>query len=154
MVKNRLDIFSQKFIRQQMNLIFPENTAITNKKMGGKPGKISDEQKIKLYRRVSLIEARKRFERLGEAGYLLIYVSKFPVSRNFTTISYPPNLQHKALIDIVQLDFEIVGHNPEKYEPHSSLLNLLNRQIDADVVLEGLVIGLNKEQYDLLFSTN
>lgn len=123
--------------------------------MGNENYKISDKDRVKIYKRVPLNEARKQYQVLSIEARNSWILSKCPVSRNFLC-SYSHHQVHGV-------DEEILVLTPSKIEMagndlYSALLytllfyplKLSGKEI-SEGIPDSLLIGLNKKQYDTLY---
>jgi hypothetical protein len=115
--------------------------------MGSGASKISDHQKIKLYKRISLLEARRQFSLTNQT---LPIFDQPPISRNFSlSISNLPNCRENVYISY-HGEFEISGNNTSQNSRLFRLRHILSKKIG--IIEENYFVGLSKKQYDALYN--
>ena len=144
--------------------------------MGGLPSKIEEKDRIKIYKRTSLLEARTKFHLLPSELKKSAHFSYFPVSVNFSIEqSYARVLDSKTRLTFEHFEhvggikdeilndnghqyLEVAGHSNSCQVPLCYILGnncafaLLDKKGGSEIVKrETFLIGLNKPQYDLLF---
>jgi hypothetical protein len=138
--------------------------------MGAIPSKIKDEQRIKIYKRVKLEDAREKYEQLSEEVKLYSPFLDTPVSRNFAMF-------YESLIDLGENKYNNIRLRRFESEDNRNYNYL---EVDGDQSYYGqkvplylllrntvtyyyhnssrekppgsFLIGLSKPQHDLLFS--
>ena len=143
------------------------------------PSKIEEKDRIKIYKRVNLIEARTRFHQLPSELKKSNYFLDFPVSVNFgirqsyarvsrvldgskTRLTFE-HFEHVGGIKDMILNknhqyLEVAGHSNSCQVSLFYILGnncafaLLDKKGGSEIIKrETFLIGLNKPQYDLLF---
>ena len=143
--------------------------------MSGFPAKIKDEQRIKIYRRVTLRDARKQYLLLSRSEQSSkIITTESPISYNFKTM-HTLNDEVAYIVIIYAQHFEADDkgsnkNNNNQFREIDGLYNsplLLRHILSPDAMIkyrdvkgkpirssreESFLIGLSKAQYDSLFS--
>ena len=113
--------------------------------MGNTKSEIEDKERIRIYRRVSLLHLRKEGEKIP-----YIYLNSFPVSRNFGVVVHP-----NGEITISPCSYERSGSDCGSSGNLWCLIKSPFRDPSSFFAgkkcLESLMVGLNKEQYELIF---
>ena len=113
--------------------------------MGSQPGKIKDEERITIFKRVPLEEARTQYAHLPIADQNSGVFLQYPTSRNF--IVYYSGTYNK--LQILAEPYELSGKETGWGDHPQPLAHLLKFELITSNI--GLMIGLSKSQYDLLY---
>lgn len=116
------------------------------KKMGSNYSKLEDKDRIRIYKRIPLVEAREQFARLSPSEQKAEAFKHSPISRNFYIYLYD-----QRLTTFHFLDKEVDGSAKHRGSLVFSL-QCDRPYVDTSIkAWKKLFVGLSKEQYDALF---
>jgi hypothetical protein len=124
--------------------------------MGTEVSKINDKDQEKIYRQISLLEARRQFSLIDrkddDAPKIM---SQCPISRNFYIESV--KFDQGNLWYIFESKCEINGESRTNGIMFGNIVNLVNLNFIlttcfVNSIKENYFVGLSKDQYDFLFN--
>ncbi len=108
--------------------------------MGGYSSKISDQERIKIYKRVTLEEIAKAYQKV-KSDVSKEILKSYPVSCNFT-------YGYSSILECYDLTIQ---NNEISYKNNLSLYDLMTINLFDKSVCSKVVLGLTMTQYKVLF---